>query len=77
MEVNPRNSAGTLVLGPQLCTRLDLSARYDWPFKKRIVNLPINLKGNSKRISGNFLGDQNKDIGAASQTLLTGVRLRL
>ena len=30
--------------------------RYDWPFKKRIVNLPINLKGKSKRISGNSLG---------------------
>ena len=25
----------------------------DWPFKKAIVNLPIKLKGNSKRTSGN------------------------
>ena len=46
--------------------------RYDWPFKKRIVNLPINLKGKSKRISGN-----SGNIGAVSQTLLTRVRLWL
>ena len=37
--------------------------------------MSINMKGNSKRIFGNSftpLGAQNKDIGAASQTLLTG-----
>ena len=37
------------------------------------------MKGNSKRTSGNSLsplGAQNKDIGAASQTILTWVRLR-
>ena len=47
--------------------------------KKAIVDLPIRLKGNSKRTSGNSLsplGAQNKDIGAASQTILTWVRLR-
>ena len=42
--------------------------------------LLIRLKGKSKRFSSNLLsplGAQNKDIGAASQTLLTGNRLRL
>ena len=50
----------------------DLSTRHDWPVEKAIVDLD---KGNSKRISGNSLsplGDQNKDLGAVSQTLLTG-----
>ena len=48
--------------------------------KKATVHLPIRLKGNSKRISGNSLsplGAQNKDISTASQTLLTNVRLCL
>ena len=48
--------------------------------KNPIVNLPIRLKGNSQRISGNLLSlleAQNKDIGATSQTLLAGVKLRL
>ena len=31
----------------------DLTTRYDWTVKNAIVNLPIRLKGNSKRISGN------------------------
>ena len=31
----------------------DLSTRHDWTVKNPIVNLPIRLKGNSKRISGN------------------------
>ena len=38
------------------------------------------MKGNSKRPSGNslcILGAQNKHLGAASQTLLTKVKLRL
>ena len=42
-------------------------------------DLPIRLKGNSKRISSNSLsplGDQNKDLGADLQTLLTGNRFR-
>ena len=45
--------------------------------KKNIVNLSIRLKENSKHISGNSLsplGAQNKDFGAASQTLLTRVK---
>ena len=51
--------------------------------KKAVVDLPIMLKANSKRISGNSvisgspLGAQNKDFGDASQTLLNGVKLRL
>ena len=52
----------------------DLSRRHDWPVKKAIVDLPIRLKANPKRTSGNSLsplGAQNKDLGAAaSQTLL-------
>ena len=39
-----------------------------------IVDLPIRMKGHSQRsfsTSLNPLGAQNKDIGAASQTLLT------
>ena len=58
----------------------DLSTYRDWPIKKAIVDLPIRLKGNSKRKSVNSLsplGAQNKDFGAASQPLLTGVKLRL
>ena len=59
----------------------DLSTRHDWPVKKGIVDLPIRMKGNSKRISGNSsspLAAQNKDLGAAAlQKLLTGVKLRL
>ena len=48
--------------------------------KKATIDLPIRLKGNSKRISSNSLtplGAQNKDISTASQSLLTSVRLRL
>ena len=55
----------------------DLSTRHDWLVKNAIVDLPVRLKGNSKRISGNSLsplGAQNSDIGAASQTLVTEIR---
>ena len=57
-----------------------LSTRHDWSVKKAIVDLPIRMKGNSKRLAGNSLsplGGQNKYFGTASQTLLTGVKLRL
>ena len=51
---------------------------YDWPVSNsRFAN---QVEGNSKRISGNSLsplGAQNEDIGAASRTLLTEVKLRL
>ena len=56
----------------------DLSMRHDWPDKKAISDLPIKMKGNSKLTSGNSLSPleaQNKDIGAASQTLLGTFRL--
>ena len=43
-----------------------LSTQLDWPVKKPIVMLPIRMKGNSKRISGNSfvgpLGAKNKDL---------------
>ena len=58
----------------------DLSTCHDWPLEKAIVSFPISMKGNSKRISSNSLsplGAQNKEIGAALQTLLTEVKLRL
>ena len=58
----------------------DLCMRHDWSIKNPIVDLPIRLKGNTKRTSGFLLsplGSENKDIGAASQTLLTEVKLRL
>ena len=29
---------------------------HDWPVKNAIVNLPISVKENSKRTSGNSLG---------------------
>ena len=50
------------------------------PLKKAIIDLPIRLKGNLKRTSGNWfnpLGSHNKHLGAASQALLTWVKLRL
>ena len=56
---------------------LDLSTRHDWLVKKAVVDLPIRLKGNSKRSFGNSFSPfraQKKDIGATWQTLLTGVK---
>ena len=64
---------------PHLCLK-DLSTCHDWPVKKAIISSPIRMKGNSKRTSGDSLSPlaaQNKDLCAASQTLLTGVKLRL
>ena len=59
----------------------DLSMCHDRPVKKPlVVDLPIRLKGNSKRTSSNSLNllrAKNKDIGTASQTSLTGVKLPL
>ena len=58
----------------------DLTTHHDWPIKKDIVDLPIRLKGNWKPISSNslsLLGAQSKDLGTASQMLLTRVRLWL
>ena len=45
----------------------DLSTCHDWPVKNVIVDLPIKMKGNSKRSSCNSLsplGVQNKDLVA-------------
>ena len=58
----------------------DLSTCHDWSFRKAIVNFPIKKKGNSKHSSVNSLnplGTQNKDLGTASQTILTSVKLHL
>ena len=58
----------------------DLSTHHDWPVKNAIVDLSIWLKGNLKSISGNLLSllaAQNKDISAASETLLMGYRFHL
>ena len=58
----------------------DLSARHDWSVKNAIVDLLIRLMENLKCTSGNLLsplGAQNEDMGAASRTLLSEVKLRL
>ena len=58
----------------------DLSTCHDWPIKQASVVLWIKMKGNSKHTSGHslsLLAAQNKDIGAASQMLLTKVKLCL
>ena len=59
---------------------VNLSTRHDWPVKNAMVDLPIKMKENSKRSSGNSLSPlepQNKDIGTALQTLLMEIELRL
>ena len=76
-----RNSAGILVLGPHLCTRIRVRATIG------LLKMPLLIcqarwrEGrNAFRISGNSsspLGAQKKDICVASQTLLSGIRLRL
>ena len=77
---NVWETAKILVLGPYLCTKIWVRAMiglFKMPFH---VDLPIKVKGNSKCSSSNSfspLGRQNKDIGAALQTLLTEVKLRL
>ena len=66
-----------LFLGPPPVYQ-DLSTCHDWPVKDALVYLPIRLKGNLKRTSGNsssLLRAQNRDISAASQVILTRVRL--
>ena len=58
----------------------DLSTCHDWPVKNVIVDLPIKMKGNSKRFSCDslsLLGVQNTDLVAASQTLITKVESHL
>ena len=44
----------------------DLGTRHDWPVENAIVDLPIRLMGNSKRISSNSLNPlraRNKEQG--------------
>ena len=56
----------------------DLSTRNDWPVENAMVNLPIEMKGNSKLTLGNTLRTQNKNIGAAySMLILIEVKLHL
>ena len=55
----------------------DLSTRHDWSVRKAIVDLPIRLQRNLKRISGNLLrqlGARNKDVVTAMQAILIRVR---
>ena len=69
-----------LVLGLHLCTRIQVCAMIGVLKTIAIVDLPIKVKGNSKRSSGNLLsplGAQNKDMSATSQMLLTKVKLWL
>lgn len=50
------------------CVPENLSMHHDWPVEKAIFDLPIRLKKNPKRTSGNLLSlfrTQNKDLGAA------------
>ena len=67
-------SAEILVLCPS-CVPGFSRTRHDRPVKKAIVDLRIRLKGKSKQTSGNSFEPrnpgQNKELGAASQTLLT------
>ena len=45
-----------------------------WPVKKAIVNLPINLKGNSKRTSGHSLSPKGAQIPLLlRRRILTGL----
>lgn len=72
-QVRLRSCAEILVLGLHLCTRIWLRAMIGL-FKKAIVELPIRLKGNTRRPSGNslsLLAAHNKDFGSASQKLPT------
>lgn len=50
------------------CVPEDLSMSHDGPVEKAMVDLPVELKKNLKRTSGNLLSlfrTQNKDLGAA------------
>ena len=59
----------------------DLSTRHGWPAKKSYRQFASQVEVvNSKCISSNALNSlrtQNKDLGTASQTLLTKVKLFL
>ena len=67
--------------GPPLVYQ-DLSTRHDWPVQKAIVDLPVRLKGNSKRPSGISLSplDAQSRTGISAlprrRHLLVKLRLR-
>ena len=74
------NSAEILVLGPHLCTSIQVRAMIGRLKKPFSVVLPIKMRGKLKTSFGtslSLLGSQNTNLGAASQTLLTVVKLRL
>ena len=74
-----QNSAKILVLGPHLCCRIWICIVIGL-LKKAIVDLPIRLKGNLKRISGNSfspLGIQDKDISTSSYTFTSTTKAML
>ena len=57
------------------CVPEDLSMGHDWLVEKAMADLLVGLKKNLKGTSGNLLSlfkTQNKDLGAAFQTLLAG-----
>ena len=55
----------------------DLTTRYDWLVEKAIVDLSIRIKKIFNTPPVIPLGCQNKDINAASQMLLTEIKLYL
>ena len=82
-QVRLWNSAKILALGPHLCTRIWLR-HHDWIVKKRLLSICQSgwreIRNAFPVISLSLLEAWNKDIGTASQTLLTGwtgVRLRM
>ena len=67
---------------PPVFQHLSTGTRHDWPVKKAIVDLPIRMKGNSKRTSSNSLSplaaqNKMKNLSAALQMILTEVKLHL
>ena len=53
----------------------DFSTRHDWPVKNAIVDLPIRLRENSRRVSGNLLSPlraMNKDIARCFADVTNG-----
>ena len=72
------NSAEILVLGPHQCTRIWVRAMIDLLKKpSSICQSRWNKIETLFRYLVESVGAQNKDIGVASQTLLTDVKLRL
>ena len=54
----------------------DLNTRHDWPVKRAIVDLPIRMKGNSKRTSSNSfspLGRRTRILALLRRRYLVGL----